>query len=357
MAAFNPDDTIGVYRIVRLLGKGAMGAVYEVVHTQLGVHYALKSFTLEDGHIDILKDKFLAEGRVLARLHHPNVVRVFDLNFDEATQTPYFVMDLVAYKDGSPHTLADVEVSDLDEEFVLRWFTELASALDYIHAQGIVHRDIKLNNVLLSADKRVILSDFGVLRLFSDRLRNEVRASTTMAAEATNSRLVMGTRGYMAPEVERGEEATPAADVYSLAVMIVYLLTGIWYESGSRALELLETLELPWAKVLPPMLAEDPAERPVDLCALAKLLEVPTSEAKTVVRPRGGQSPMDRNGATPAWKKLSWKAVAIFVGAFAVVVVVVMSVWFALRKPAAPRSAEEEFAAAFGAEGIFEVVK
>ena len=199
MAAFNPDDTIGVYRIVRLLGKGAMGAVYEVVHTQLGVHYALKSFTLEDGHTDILKDKFLAEGRVLARLHHPNVVRVFDLNFDEATQTPYFVMDLVVYKDGSPHTLADVEVSDLDEEFVLRWFTELASALDYIHAQGIVHRDIKLNNVLLSADKQVILSDFGVLRLFSDRLRNEVRASTTMVTEARNSRLIMGTHGYMAP--------------------------------------------------------------------------------------------------------------------------------------------------------------
>ncbi len=335
MAALNPDDTIGVYRIVRLLGKGAMGAVYEVVHTQLGVHYALKSFTLEDGHIDILKDKFLAEGRVLARLHHPNVVRVFDLNFDETTQTPYFVMDLVVYKDGSPHTLADVEVSDLDEEFVLRWFTELASALDYIHAQGIVHRDIKLNNVLVSADKHVILSDFGVLRLFSDRLRNEVRASTTMVTEARNSRLVMGT----------------------LAVMIVYLLTGIWYESGSRALELLETLELPWAKVLPPMLAEDPAERPVNLCALAKLLEVPTSEAKTVAQPSEGQSPMAQNDAAPTWRKLPWKAVAIFGGALAVITAVFTSVWFALRKPAVPQSAEEEFAAAFGAEGIFEVVK
>ena len=344
MAALNPDDTIGVYRIVRLLGKGAMGAVYEVVHTQLGVHYALKSFTLEDGHIDILKDKFLAEGRVLARLHHPNVVRVFDLNFDETTQTPYFVMDLVVYKDGSPHTLADVEVSDLDEEFVLRWFTELASALDYIHAQGI-------------ADKHVILSDFGVLRLFSDRLRNEVRASTTMAAEATNSRLVMGTRGYMAPEVECGEEATPAADVYSLAVMIVYLLTGAWYEPGSRVLELLETLRLPWTKVLPQMLAEDPAERPVNLCALAKLLEVPTSEAKTVAQPSEGQSPMAQNDAVPTWRKLPWKAVAIFGGAFAVITAVFMSVWFALRKPAVPQSAEEEFAAAFGAEGIFEVVK
>ena len=352
MAEFNPDDTIGVYRIIRLLGKGAMGAVYEVVHTQLGVHYALKSFTLKDGHIDILKEKFLAEGRVLARLHHPNVVRVFDLNFDEATQTPYFVMDLVVYKDGSPHTLADVEVSDLDEEFVFQWFTELASALDYIHAQGIVHRDIKLNNILLSADKHVILSDFGVLRLFSDRLRNEVRASTTMAAEVTNSRLVMGTRGYMAPEVERGEEATPAADVYSLAVMIVYLLTGAWYEPGSRVLELLETLRLPWTKVLPQMLAEDPAERPVDLCALVKRLEVPASEVKTIVRPSGRALPKLWDGVKRALRKLPWKATAIFGGAFAATAAVFTSVWFALRKPAAPQSAEEEFAATFGVEAI-----
>ena len=361
MAEFNPDDAIGVYRIVRLLGKGSMGAVYEVVHTQLGVHYALKSFSLEDGHIDILKEKFLAEGRVLARFNHPHVVRLFDLNFDDATNTPYFVMDLVVCKDGSPRTLADVAVSGLDEVSVLGWFAELASALDYIHARGIVHRDVKLSNVLLSADGHVMLSDFGVLRFFSGRLRDEVRASTTIVAEAENSRLIMGTRGYMSPEVERGEKATPAADVYSFASMIVYLLTGVWYEPGSRALELLETLELPWAKVLPQMLAEDPAERPVDLCALARLLETPASMAKTVVRPGEGRPPMSRGGAAPASRKSSWKAAAIFGGAFAAAAAVSAAAWLALRKPGAPpgapQSAEEEFAAAFGADGIFEVVE
>ena len=65
-----------------------MGAVYEVEHTQLGVHYALKAFTLEDGHVDVLKNKFLTEGKVLARLHDQHLVHVFDLNFDEATGTP-----------------------------------------------------------------------------------------------------------------------------------------------------------------------------------------------------------------------------------------------------------------------------
>ena len=213
MAALNPDDTIGVYRIVRLLGKGAMGAVYEVVHTQLGVHYALKSFTLESGHVDVLKEKFLAEGRVLARLRHPNVIRVFDLSFDEATKTPYFVMDLVLDKDGTPRTLSDGAGEGLEEETIRQWFAELASAVDYIHAQGIVHRDIKPGNVLLAADGRVVLSDFGVLRLFSDRLRREVKAAPTIVTAAKDSRLVMGTHGYMAPEVERGEEDPRSAKI------------------------------------------------------------------------------------------------------------------------------------------------
>ena len=336
MAALNPDDTIGVYRIVRLLGKGAMGAVYEVVHTQLGVHYALKSFTLEDGHIDILKDKFLAEGRVLARLHHPNVVRVFDLNFDETTRTPYFVMDLVLDKNDTPRTLSDVAGDGLEEETVHQWFTELASAIDYIHAQGIVHRDIKPGNVLLTGDGHVVLSDFGVSRLFSDTLRHEVKAATTMVTEAKDACLIMGTHGSMAPEVERGEAATPASDVYSFALMIVYLLTGVWYEPGSRALELLETLELPWAQIIPQMLANAPKERPTELCTLAKRLSVGTQPGARSAR--------------------GWKAVAMVGGGLAAVVAISAAAWFAFRTPT-PSAAEDEFDEVFGAEGIYEVLK
>ena len=104
---------IGTYRIVRLLGKGGMGAVYEVEHVQLGVHYALKTFTLEEGHVEVLKNKFLTEGKVLARLHDPHLVRVFDLNCDESTGMPYFVMDLVLSEDGKPRTLLDVNLTFL----------------------------------------------------------------------------------------------------------------------------------------------------------------------------------------------------------------------------------------------------
>ena len=313
-----------------------MGAVYEVVHTQLGTHCALKSFTLEKGHVDILKGKFLAEGRVLARLHHPHVIRVFDLNFDEATKTPYFVMDLVLGKSGAPRTLSDVAGEDLEEETVRRWFTELASAIDYIHAQGIVHRDIKPGNVLLTGDGHVVLSDFGVSRLFSDTLRHEVKAATTMVTEAKDAHLIMGTHGSMAPEVERGDAATPASDVYSLALMIVYLLTGVWYEPGSRALELLETLELPWSQVIPQMLADDPKERPSELCALAKRL-----------------SAGDRPVAKPA---RGWKTVVLIGGGLAAAVAISVAAWFAFRTPA-PSAVEVDFDEAFSVEGIYEVLK
>ena len=88
MVALQPNDQIGAYRVVRPLGKGGMGSVYEVVHVKLGVHYALKTFTLDHGYVELLKERFMAEGRVLARLRHPNLVRVFDLDIDKDLHPP-----------------------------------------------------------------------------------------------------------------------------------------------------------------------------------------------------------------------------------------------------------------------------
>ena len=337
---FQPGQQIGAYRIIRLLGQGGMGAVYEVEHTQLGVHYALKAFTLEDGHVDVLKNKFLTEGKVLARLHDQHLVHVFDLNFDEATGTPYFVMDLVLYEDGSPRTLSDVSTEELDEDYVLQWFTELASVVDYIHEQGIVHRDIKLGNVLLSSDGHVVLSDFGISRLFSERLRSDVKAVNTMVSEAvTSARLMMGTQGYMAPEVARGEEATPAADSYSLGVMFVYLLTGIWYEPGSKVFKLLETLEYRWIDVLPRLLSENPAERPTNLSELVKQLRnAPDADPGNV----------EDLKAPPRRKRRVLFALA---GAAAVVAAAIG--YFVFSQRPAP-AAIDDFDAAFSANGIYE---
>ncbi len=283
MTTFQPSDRIGAYRIVRPLGKGGMGAVYEVVHEKLGVHYALKTFTLDHGHVQLLKERFLAEGRILARLRHPNLVRVFDLDVDEATRTPYFVMDLVLYKDGHPYTLADVEDGSADEVHLSRWFGQLASALDYIHNAGIVHRDIKLNNILLDSRGGVVLSDFGVSRFCSGQLRHDLHLDrTVVAGDATTGRLVMGTAGYIAPEVRRGEDATAASDDYSLGIVFFRLLTGVWFENRPNIWGLLEPFDERWRQMLSRMLADNPNDRPILLSPLAMQLspeEPPTQSA------------------------------------------------------------------------------
>ena len=326
---FPPGHKIGAYRIIRLLGEGGMGAVYEVEHEQLGVRYALKSFTLENGHVDVLKNKFLAEGKILARLHDPHLVRVFDLSFDETTGTPYFVMDLVLSEDGRPHTLLDVKTEELDEDCILGWFAELASAIDYIHEQGIVHRDIKLGNVLIS-------------RIFSERLRSDVKAVNTIASDATTAdHLVMGTRGYMAPEVAWGGEATPASDSYSLGVMFVYLLTGIWYEPNSKVFKLLKTFEYRWGDVLPRLLSANPAERPTNLSELVETLQR---------APVADQEEAETSEAPPHRKRRVALALA---GTAVAAVAVAVVVAFRSDTKQPPPPTDDDFGELFSASNVF----
>lgn len=329
---------IGNYRVIRSLGEGGTGIVYEVEHVQLGVHYALKAFTLATGHVETLRQKFLTEGKILARLRSRNIVRVYDLSFDEDTNTLYFVMDLVLAKDGHPCSLADIKIDDFDEDSVFRWFSELARTLDFIHSQGIVHRDIKLSNVLLAKDGRAVLSDFGISRLCSNRLRGAVNAVNTMVTEAGSlPKLVMGTQGYMAPEVVRGEVATPAVDAYALGVMFVYLLTGIWYEQGSKVFALLDTFEYRWNEVLPKLLTENPLERPTNLTSLVEMLRNKPDDAAESKKAR-------RHG------KLS--RVALWCIALVSAVVIAIGGYVFVTKPLSTNV--DDFDDAFGLRGIYE---
>ena len=275
-------QTVGEYNVIRLIGNGGMGAVYEVEHRALGVRYALKTFALDHGEVDFLRERFIAEARTLARLSHPNLARVFDLGvMDDGTA--YFVMDLVLDPEGEVRTLDDVSPDAFDDSDRWRWFVSLASALDSIHAEGIVHRDVKLGNILVNRQRNAVLVDFGISRYVKGRIKREIGVASTVVApdgEAAK-KLMMGTGGYLAPELLRGEEASAASDSYALGVAFFRLLTGIWYEPGTDALRLLEPLEGSWREVLPPMLDADPAKRPV------KLSEFLHKVRTGVVRPRG----------------------------------------------------------------------
>lgn len=274
----------GSYRVIRRIGTGGMSEVYEVEHRQLGVHYALKTFTLLHGSVELLKKRFLAEGKVLSRLKHPNIIHVHDLDFDVVTGTPYFVMDLVLDKNGEPRTLDSVKVDDVDVKDVRRWFEQLCRALDYIHEHDIVHRDIKPSNILLDKEGNAILSDFGVSRFVSEAIRRELELTCKIdekgLLKSQTMKIVMGTDGFKAPEVERGQPATAEADAYSLGLVFFRLLTGIPFEKRKGIFRLLDSIEGPWPFILPWLLCSSPEMRPSKLASVIEAMSKPHNEEK-----------------------------------------------------------------------------
>ena len=155
---------IGEYRITRLLGKGGMSEVYEAEHLRFGSRHAIKFFTYEK-NVDGVKERFLMEGKLLARLAHPRIVRVADTGTDSTTGCPYFVMDLVADPEGNVRSLADVPAGGVDEQRIAMWYDDLRDGLAYIHGKNIIHRDLKLENILIGPDGHVVLTDFGISKI------------------------------------------------------------------------------------------------------------------------------------------------------------------------------------------------
>lgn len=254
-------SVLGAYRIIRTLGEGGMGCVYEAEHIGLRVRRALKVFSTESEHCDFLRKRFVAEGRMLAHLRHPRIVRVYDFALDEATGAPYFAMDLVVSPTGATRTLEDACRDGVGEEQVAGWFRDICEGLGYIHSKDVVHRDISLDNILIDRDGRAVLTDFGIAKITGETYRKKIDVTVTMAALA-EGKFRMGKGLYMAPELKKGGTATPASDAYAVGVLLFRLLAGSWYTSDARLEDAMAGFEqYDWIACLSALLAEDPAQR------------------------------------------------------------------------------------------------
>ena len=213
--------------------------------------FALKVFRREK-ESPFLQARFIAEAKILKTIYHPRIVRVHEYGIDEATGKPWFVMDLVLNPDGTPSTLeAARRRGGIPDATLRKWFADAKEALNYLHQCGIVHRDVKLENILIGGDGHARLADFGVSRIVDGRLREEASVETTfVTGETTGTRPVMGTYFYLTPETRGGKAATPESDFYALGVAFFRLLTGMWYEPGANALDLLAPFPKFWCKEL-----------------------------------------------------------------------------------------------------------
>jgi tRNA A-37 threonylcarbamoyl transferase component Bud32 len=277
-----PDRSLGPegrYRLVRRIGAGGMGEVWAADDAVLGRRVALKVLVQELADDARATRRFVREARATAKLTHPNVTRIYDFGRDGGL--PYLVMELL-----EGDTLADrLAGGPLPPAEAARIGAAVADALDAAHGRGIIHRDIKPGNVLLTPAGEVKVMDFGI-------------AAAADETHSTTGSGLYGTAAYISPERAAGQPATPAADIYSLGAVLYELLTGRppfigdspvlvvrahLHERPRPVRELAPWVPVRLADACEAALAKDPTYRPSSAAALAIRLRTAPSRPEAPV--------------------------------------------------------------------------
>ncbi len=233
---------LGDYELVELIGSGGMAEVYRARQlTAFGREVALKVIRGGFSEKSEFRERFLREAQSISRLSHPNILPLIE--FGEEGQTLYLVMPLV--REGTLRDLLTQRNAPLSLEEALPLFTQLCGAVQYAHTEGIIHRDIKPQNILLQQYTHVLLADFGIAR---DRTEKTITATGAG----------VGSAEYMAPEQALGHADT-RSDIYSLGVVLYQMLTNAVPYSGSTPLQVMmkhTTAPLPDPRTRNPNLSE-----------------------------------------------------------------------------------------------------
>jgi eukaryotic-like serine/threonine-protein kinase len=263
----------GRYRLIAPLGEGGMATIWRAVDEQLDREVAVKLLRPQFSADAAFAARFKQEARSAGGLSHPNIVGVYDYGTDGADGEQYIVMELVQGSD-----LATIlrERRTLSTDDAVRVAIGVAGALEVAHRKGIVHRDVKPGNILITDTGDVKVTDFGIARAVAE-------------ASMTVTGTTLGSVHYFSPEQARGDEVTGASDVYSLAIVLYEMLTGRRpFEADSAAAVALKrlsedpprpsaigaTLPAGLEAILMRGLARDPAERFPDAGAFAEALRV-----------------------------------------------------------------------------------
>ena len=203
--------TLGRYRVLKELGRGAMGLVYLGKDPTIQRFVAIKTMRLDqldhDDKLQEVKARFFREAESTGRLSHPNIVTIYDAG--EENDLGYIAMELI---EGTPLKQWARKPNLMSVNDVLLTVATVADALDYAHQQGIVHRDIKPANIMLTKDRVVKVMDFGIAKMAS--------------SSKTQTNIVLGTPTYMSPEQISGKKVDGRSDIFSLGVVLFELLTG-----------------------------------------------------------------------------------------------------------------------------------
>jgi tetratricopeptide (TPR) repeat protein len=236
--AFTPGQVLaGRYNVVRFIAHGGMGEVYEAEDRELGEHVALKTVRPEIASQGEALERLKREVHLARKVTHPNVCRLFDLGVHRLSEeggreveVRFLTMELL---EGETLSQRLARVGQLKPAEALPIVRQMASALGTAHEAGIVHRDFKSSNVILvpyRGGERAVVTDFG--------LAHGVAESGGIDASLTASGSSLGTPAYMAPEQVAGRRAGPAADLYSLGVVMYEMVTGNWPFTGSTPMSI-----------------------------------------------------------------------------------------------------------------------
>ena len=274
------ESIAGRYRLEGRLGSGGMSTVHLAMDERLERKVAVKLLAEHLADDPAFISRFRHEALAAARLVHPNVVQVFDFGLDESSHRHFIVMEFV-----SGHSCAELlrDRGSIPAAEVAGFTADCAEGLAYAHRHGVVHRDVKPGNLLVTDGGRVKLADFGI-------------AKATEQSSVTQVGSVLGTAAYLAPEQASGEEASPLCDIYALGVVAYQLTTGrLPYEATSLSeLVLKQQQEEPprldtvdprvpraFADAVESALSLDPAQRPQDAALFAAMLRGQSVEQAT----------------------------------------------------------------------------